>query len=117
VSRPDGVLPRFASGGRVFGPGTGTSDSILAKLSKGEFVVRSAIVDRLGAPFFHALNSGMLPGFAGGGLVGGAAVNIHLDGQSFAMQAGESTVDALVSHSRRVALRQPGRMPSWYSKR
>jgi hypothetical protein len=116
-SRPDGVIPRFASGGRVFGPGTGTSDSILAKLSRGEFVVRSAIVDRLGAPFFHALNSGMVPGFAGGGLVGGAAVNIHLDGQSFAMQAAEGTVDALVRYGRRKALRQPGRAPSWSSKR
>jgi hypothetical protein len=117
-SRPDGVIPRFATGGRVFGPGTGTSDSILAKLSKGEFVVRSAIVDRLGAPFFHALNSGMLPAFAAGGMVGGGTpVNLHLDGQSFAMQAGEGTVDALVRHARRQGLRSPGRKPSWYSKR
>jgi hypothetical protein len=62
VARPDGVLPRFARGGRVSGPGTGTSDSIFARLSKGEFVIRSAIVDRMGAGFFHALNSGMHAG-------------------------------------------------------
>jgi hypothetical protein len=116
-SRPDGVFPRFASGGRVSGPGTGTSDSILARLSHGEFVMRSAVVDRLGAGFFHALNAGMLPAFASGGMVGGAAVNIHLDGQSFAMQAGQGTVDALVRYGRRKALRAPGRMPSWYSKK
>jgi hypothetical protein len=45
----------------------------------------------------------MLPAFAGGGMVGGAPVNLHLDGQSFAMQAGEGTVDALVRHARRKA--------------
>lgn len=31
-------IPAFASGGGVYGPGTGTSDSILARVSKGEFI-------------------------------------------------------------------------------
>ncbi|MEW9838095.1 tail tape measure protein [Mesorhizobium marinum] len=31
----------FASGGHVSGPGTGTSDSILARVSDGEFIVRA----------------------------------------------------------------------------
>jgi hypothetical protein len=34
-------VPRFAPGGPVFGPGTGTSDSIPAMLSNGEFVVNA----------------------------------------------------------------------------
>lgn len=47
----------FAVGGRVRGPGTGTSDSIDARLSNGEFVVRAAIVRQV-LPFLDALNSG-----------------------------------------------------------
>ncbi|RVB44704.1 phage tail tape measure protein, partial [Mesorhizobium sp. M7A.F.Ca.CA.001.06.1.1] len=47
----------FAGGGHLaHGPGTSTSDSIFARLSVGEFVVRAAIVKQLGADFFHALN-------------------------------------------------------------
>ncbi len=38
----------FATGGYVSGPGTGTSDSIPASLSHGEFVVRAAVVDQPG---------------------------------------------------------------------
>jgi Peptidase family M23 len=34
-------FPKFARGGFVSGPGTGTSDSIMAKLSAGEFVMNS----------------------------------------------------------------------------
>lgn len=34
-------IPRYAPGGPVFGPGTGTSDSIPAMLSNGEFVVNA----------------------------------------------------------------------------
>lgn len=39
----------FADGGAVSGPGTGTSDSILARLSDGEFVARAAVVKQAGA--------------------------------------------------------------------
>lgn len=53
----------FARGGMVRGPGTGTSDSVPAMLSNGEFVMRASAVQRHGAGFFHALN------FADGGLV------------------------------------------------
>jgi len=38
----------FATGGYVSGPGTGTSDSVPANLSNGEFVVRASVVDRPG---------------------------------------------------------------------
>lgn len=63
----------FATGGAVSGPGTGTSDSILARLSDGEFVVRAAAVRRYGANFLQALNSMALPRFATGGMVGGGS--------------------------------------------
>lgn len=66
----------FASGGSVAGPGTGTSDSIPAMLSNGEYVLNAQAVDRLGVPFLNGLNTGRLRGFASGGLVGsGGAYN------------------------------------------
>lgn len=64
----------FASGGSVAGPGT--SDSIPAMLSNGEYVLNAQAVDRLGVPFLNGLNTGRLRGFASGGLVGsGGAYN------------------------------------------
>lgn len=66
----------LASGGSVAGPGTGTSDSIPAMLSNGEYVLNAQAVDRLGVPFLNGLNTGRLRGFASGGLVGsGGAYN------------------------------------------
>lgn len=64
----------LATGGSVDGPGTGTSDSIPAMLSNGEYVLNAQAVDRLGVPFLNGLNTGRLRGFASGGLVssGGA---------------------------------------------
>jgi hypothetical protein len=59
-------IPSGATGGQVRGPGSSTSDSIPARLSAGEFVVRSAAVNYYGARLFHSLNAG----YAGGGLVG-----------------------------------------------
>ncbi len=57
-----------ASGGYIQGPGTGTSDSIPAMLSNGEYVVRASSVQRLGVPFLHSLNR-----YADGGLVTSSA--------------------------------------------
>ena len=61
----------FASGGYVRGPGTGTSDSILARLSDGEFVVRAAAVRKYGPQLLAAINSMRfnMPKFASGGMV------------------------------------------------
>jgi TP901 family phage tail tape measure protein len=64
----------YATGGRVSGAGTGTSDSIMAKLSDGEFVIRAASVKKYGYQLMNALNRGLLnkaklPAFATGGLV------------------------------------------------
>lgn len=64
----------FATGGSVDGPGTGTSDSIPAMLSNGEYVLNAQAVDRLGVPFLNGLNTGRLRGFASGGLVGSSVV-------------------------------------------
>lgn len=58
-----------ATGGYITGPGTGTSDSIPAMLSNGEFVIRSAAVDRVGLSTLEAINAGRVPEFADGGSV------------------------------------------------
>ncbi len=70
-----GIAPQltgYATGGHISGPGTGTSDSILARLSNNEFVIRSAAVDHYGPGLLHAINSMRLPRFASGGPVGGS---------------------------------------------
>lgn len=64
----------LATGGSVEGPGTGTSDSVPAMLSNGEYVLNAQAVDRLGVPFLNGLNTGRLRGFASGGLVGSGGV-------------------------------------------
>jgi tape measure domain-containing protein len=58
----------FASGGFVSGPGTGTSDSIPAMLSNGEFVV-NANATRQNFGLLNAINSGQIKKLAEGGLV------------------------------------------------
>lgn len=60
-----------ASGGYIAGPGTSTSDSIPARLSNGEFVVRASAVAKHRAAL-EAINSDRIPRFADGGLVGNA---------------------------------------------
>jgi hypothetical protein len=45
-----------ASGGKVSGPGTGTSDSIPARLSNGEYVVNAAATQK-NQPLLEAINS------------------------------------------------------------
>jgi hypothetical protein len=59
---PPGGYPRKeANGGIVRGAGTSTSDSIPARLSNGEFVVRAASVRKFGAGLFQSLNAGVNP--------------------------------------------------------
>ena len=71
VSTIQSVSMKFATGGHVQGPGTGTSDSIPAWLSNNEFVMTSRTVDHYGVGFMNALNQRRLPKFANGGRVGG----------------------------------------------
>lgn len=89
---PAGFIPRFAGGGRILGAGTGLSDSILAMLSHGEYVMDAQTVRTFGSGFFamlqqlgqgstglaslrHALLSATIPSmalprFASGGMIG-----------------------------------------------
>lgn len=51
------AIKAFKDGGHVRGAGTGTSDSIPAKLSNGEFVTRAAVIRQPGAlSFAHDFN-------------------------------------------------------------
>ena len=61
--------PGAATGGYIIGPGTSTSDSIPVRLSNGEYVIRASSVDKYGVPFFEALNKGVMPMMAKGGMV------------------------------------------------
>lgn len=67
---PGGRRAAYADGGQVAGPGTGTSDSVPAWLSNGEFVQRAAAVDFYGVEFMRRLNLMQVPRFADGGPVG-----------------------------------------------
>jgi hypothetical protein len=57
----------FATGGTVYGPGTGTSDSILARLSNGEGVVTARAMKNLAAA---GVTIDKLNSFAAGGIAG-----------------------------------------------
>lgn len=85
----------FADGGHVRGPGTGTSDSIPAWLSNGEFVMNARAVQKIGLRNLEAMNEGRvnIPRFAKGGAVqvkesmnrssnGGSNVEVHIHNNS-----------------------------------
>lgn len=56
-----------AAGGLVRGPGTGTSDSISAQVSTGEFITRAAVVRQPGVlPLLETLNEGNIEEFRRG---------------------------------------------------
>lgn len=55
------IYNRYATGGYVSGPGTGTSDSIPAMLSNGEYVINSRAVGAYGVDFMNALNQMQVP--------------------------------------------------------
>lgn len=90
----------FAKGGHVQGPGTGTSDSILARLSNNEFVMTSRTVDHYGVGFLNALNQRRLPKFANGGHVGGKSGNYDgLFNSSNNDQSNEVSITINIDHS------------------
>ncbi|WP_409292300.1 phage tail tape measure protein [Pseudomonas sp. KCJK9058] len=72
------VIPGFATGGYVSGAGTGTSDSIMARLSDGEFVVNAAATKRNRA-LLEAINSNERVSVAGGG---GSVVSTQSSGST-----------------------------------
>lgn len=61
----------FADGGQIDGPGTGTSDSILARVSRGEWIIPANRVAQYGRGIMSALTNGTFgrafKGFALGG--------------------------------------------------
>jgi len=117
----------FAGGGRVNGPGSWTSDSILARLSRDEFVQPAFRVHQYGMDFMEAIRRGLLstdavralmgdfrglrfggsafPRFAEGGAVtsgGSRTLNLILGGQTFPVSGSAKVIDSL---EREAALR------------
>jgi hypothetical protein len=84
-----GVSMKKATGGLITGPGTGTSDSIPAMLSSGEYVINAAAVQRLGTAYLDTLNS---PHYAEGGQVGTPAMGVAGSGGSVTLNV--SAMDA-----------------------
>lgn len=88
-----GLIQGYATGGHVWrrilgkvnGPGTGTSDSVFAKLSNGEFVIRASMVRKWGASFFEALNRGMMPPMPKYAMGGAVNVPLSMSGSSEAL--------------------------------
>ena len=75
----------FATGGYVAGPGTGTSDSIPAMLSNGEYVINASAVRRIGVGNLDALNQGRVP--SGMGSSGRTALSSNITLQVSAIDA------------------------------
>jgi len=70
-----GHINNYHHGGGVEGPGTGTSDSIPAYLSNGEYVIKEKAVRKYGVDTFDALNAekfadgGVVPRYGVGGFI------------------------------------------------
>lgn len=84
-------LGGFATGGYISGRGTGTSDSIPAMLSNGEFVIKASSVKKYGTNFLNAVNNGSfsripvrIPKFANGGSVQDTINSVSSGVDSFA---------------------------------
>lgn len=82
-------IQKHATGGYITGSGTGTSDSIPAMLSNGEYVLRSSAVDRIGIGTLNAMNAGAVPQFSEGGSVGDV-----VSGGNHSVNMSVSAVDA-----------------------
>jgi hypothetical protein len=119
-----------ASGGLVRGPGTATSDSIMAWLSDFEYVINARAVRHYGADLFGALNAMALPKdfmnrfamgglarvsggshLAAGGHVRGTPVTINIDRHTFNMTAGDDTVAAIKRFAVAAQISSTGRKP------
>lgn len=83
---PD-LVEAHASGGWIVGPGTDTSDSILARLSRDEFVVNAKDARR-NRRLLELINAGRIRGFASGGSVGKS------ESQARASAAGDFSISA-----------------------
>lgn len=126
---PDGqVVLQAAQGGMIRGPGSASSDSIPARLSNGEFVMRNAAVSHFGEHFMHMINNMAFPGFANGGPVlagargpgsfrGGSpsTINLSIDGNRFdGLLAPPHVADKLTKYAVERQASSAGNKPSWY---
>lgn len=59
---------QFKMGGKVYGKGGPTSDDVLALISNGEYVMNASAVRHYGKEFMDAVNKGVLPEAAMGGM-------------------------------------------------
>jgi hypothetical protein len=100
-----GAVKGFASGGMINGPGTTTSDSILARLSRGEYIINAGAVAKFGSSFFDSLNTGRLPGFSTGGPVGSNLITASLNGFDVHVYGELAGDKLLLLHDRAVARR------------
>jgi hypothetical protein len=144
---PSGSQPRsgsgggMASGGLIGGRGTGTSDSNLAWVSRGEHIMParavaqpgvlaflealrrsggdlSRVLDGMGRFALGGLVPGPIPSFAGGGLVSGMhPVTIAFPGVPAitGLRASSAVVDELRKSAALAQVRSGGRKPSRYS--
>lgn len=93
----------FASGGYVSGAGSSTSDSIPARLSNGEFVIRASSVDKVGVGFLNYINNlgsrsskVSLPNeFANGGAVSsnGSGIGVEIINNGSGKEVTEASYD------------------------
>lgn len=140
TAKADGGPIGRAGGGPIRGPGGPKSDKIRAWLSNGEFVVKTAAVRKYGVGLLHAINNMRLPSqgfntgglasamssamsvprthYATGGLVdtGMSALRpaiINIGGDSFPVQAPQSTIDKFTRHAMQRTITSAGRKPSW----
>lgn len=88
-----------ASGGKIEGPGTATSDSIPAWLSNGEYVIKAASVAKYGEGFLDAVNAGAVQAFAAGGRVTRASANRTLGNWGVADRLTGSRNDARLARA------------------
>lgn len=80
---PNSGLTQKAEGGPIEGPGTETSDSIPALLSRKEYVIKAKSAKRIGYRTLDHINKfGSIPGFAKGGRVKGYATGGAVGGGS-----------------------------------
>lgn len=88
------LLSMFRDGGMIDGPGSGTSDSILARVSKGEFIVNAKSTKEW-APMLQAINDNTLPKFRNGGRVGGNVIAMGERGMISGRKGGSGDLSVL----------------------
>lgn len=130
ANAPFNDAPKKADGGLLSGPGSDTSDNLLAWLSPGEFIMRAAAVRQWGAGNLAAMNALHMPKFAGGGMAARAVsalprfaaggqvsagaglqpINLTIPGiGSYPMQASPDVADSLGRAIRMAALKRGSR--------